>query len=34
MFCLFYTDHVQCCFFRETLRTHMDYKDIHVKYFV
>jgi hypothetical protein len=27
----FYTDHVQC-FFCETLRTHMDYEDVHVNF--
>jgi hypothetical protein len=34
MFCLFYTDHVQCYFFAKLLRTHMDYEDVHVKFFV
>jgi hypothetical protein len=34
MFCLFYTDHVQCHFFAKFLRTHMDYEDVHVKFFV
>jgi hypothetical protein len=28
----FYTNHVQFYFFHETLRTHMDYGDVHVKF--
>jgi ribosomal protein S21 len=30
----FYTDHVQYNFFAKLLRTHMDYEDVHVKFFV
>jgi hypothetical protein len=33
-FYLFYTNHMQCHFFAKLLRTHMDYEDVHVKFFV
>jgi hypothetical protein len=30
----FYTDHLTYCFFREILRTHMDYGNVHAKFFI